>query len=261
MYDYGVENMLLTLETRGIEDDPELKLQAGEESVEIKNGAVLHVRLKRMERLVFSVMRNEDVQCIWESELRAGGARTKAWLEAGYADSRRNDIFVHPIGDPVFLTFVHNLEQTPREFTLGGLPAIVLAETWDLVILRDPQPVIGKRTVETKGASSVLNFAEIERKWVLTSETTARLEIHGKGLPRGHWLLLIPTMSPERFALGKGCGRVGGGGDRGSSGGQHLPARSEFQLTCEVRSKGSFPVDVGRFTQMIVSYPRPRRAF
>lgn len=250
MFDYGIENTRLTLETRGLEKDPELKLQAGEESVAIQNGAVLHFHLKPMERLVFSVVHNEEIQCIWASELRAGDARSKAWLQKQRADFKWNNMFVHRVGDPIFLTLIHEMEQTPREFTIGGLRATVLAETQQSVILRDPQPVIGTRVVETRGQYSELHFAEIEQKWAPTSETSARLEVHGKGMPAGHWRLGIYNLSPELFTLGKGCGRIRSQ-DRGEGGGQDLSSRSEFNVSCEIRSKGSIPLERVRFTTMI----------
>jgi hypothetical protein len=175
--------MFLTLETRGSQElDAGLKLQVGQQSVPIQNGAVLHVRLEHM----FSVVRNGEVQCTWEPYITMGGPKIEDWAAAGQSlPFSRNEIGVEPVGAPVAIIFYHDLGQAPREFKIGGLVATVLAETSVTTILRDPKPAIGMRIVQTGKQSSKLHFAEIESKLTPTSGNSAQLEIQGRGNARG----------------------------------------------------------------------------
>lgn len=254
-FEFGYENMLLTIETQGTYG-PSLKLQVGGESSPIENGAVLHVRLKPLERLVFSVMRNGEVECTWAPHIRAGDPPTKRRIAAGHVSGfQRNEIALRPVGDPVELVLFHNVEEVPREVKIGGLPATVLAETSVYLILRDPWPATGTRTVVTRGESSLLHFAEIQRRMVPTSASSALLEIQGRDVPEGYWSLGIGTAFPERFTLGKGCGgKAGPTRDTGAGGGQELPRKREFKVSCEIQSKGLFPVDPDAFTTLIVRH-------
>ena len=74
------------------------------------------------------------------------------------------DWFFTNTGSPICLQVGGKLATGSGVFRIDGLPAVVLARTSWAVILRDPRPMAGLRTVESQGYSITIPFIDVQLK-------------------------------------------------------------------------------------------------
>jgi hypothetical protein len=179
------EPMGVFLEISGDESadrEPELFIESLGDRVPVRNGATLHLAPKTGERIGFSLStRAGEPLCTWQPAIRI--VRGRPQLADGFAPAEL--LAFRRIGDPILLLAGGGLTSGPREFRIGGTPAMVLARTPWQFILRDPQPALGIRTLSSQGYQIPLRFVEIQKQLLAPHAGTRRtLEIRVRGLDR-----------------------------------------------------------------------------
>ena len=137
----------------------ELFVEFSGEKVRLENGAALHLTHRAGERLQFTLI-TEDGQplCSWQPRFLTGWRQGRP-RQGPEAFSPVEAWFFRKTGDPITL-WVGGGDS--RQFTIDGQPAMVLSYTpWE-VILRDPRPMAGLRTVVSNGYDIELRFVDIE---------------------------------------------------------------------------------------------------
>jgi hypothetical protein len=115
-------------------------------------------------------------------------------------------------GDPILLRVGGKLAREGTEFKIDGLPMPILARTSWQVILRDPNPQPGFRTITSQRYSAEIPFISLQfilqatsspRRGTLDIKVSGRKDVNLAALP-DHKLWLY-NYSPERLALQ--CGK------------------------------------------------------
>ena len=171
--------MSLTLPTVVLQSDPptiflevsndgrselleELFVEYSGVKVPLKNGMALHLEHRTGERPLFTVITaDRQPLCSWQPSFVTGW-RQGSPLQMSEAFSRVETWRFRKTGDPITLQAGGG---DSREFTIGGLPAMVLARTSSQVILRDPQPVAGRRAVQSNGYAVELRFIDLQLRF------------------------------------------------------------------------------------------------
>jgi hypothetical protein len=135
----------------------EVFMEAEGQRVPVRNGAAFHLTCRAGERLRFTLSAADgQTLCSWQPSLRRRQGRQP---EHAASFSRVDSWFFRKTGEPIALWV--GVDES-RQFTIDGAPAMVLARTpWE-VILRDPQPAVGQRTVASDGNTIALRFIDIE---------------------------------------------------------------------------------------------------
>jgi hypothetical protein len=135
----------------------EMFIESGGEKAILTNGSALHLAPGSGERIIVSLTtRDGQHLCSWQPSLVLRNAHAPSAPD-GFNPAAAG--WFHKTGDPILLRV--GGDQS-REFRIDGLPAMVLARTpWE-VILRDPRPMPGPRTVESQGYAITLRFIDIE---------------------------------------------------------------------------------------------------
>jgi hypothetical protein len=248
-------------------EQPEEKLmiRSGHETVDLRDGAALHVARRKGERLTFSVATSYGKElCSWQPPV--------AFLKKEYANAAiRNslgeprrpatiipghgDIFMmHITGEPIGLIFRHTFSEGQREFRLGGVPARVLMETPVQFFLRDPHPSAGVRKLESEGETVAVHFIDVEKRLIPTSGNRENLNITVTGWrpeAGAKWpsFLSIINLNPQEAKLD--CGIWHNRREQGEVVmlliSPSLVHDGSFAMSCEVRSVHPKPASVGDF--------------
>jgi hypothetical protein len=124
------------------------RMETGGVNVPLRNGAALRPAPKVGERILFTLTSgNGQPLCTWQPLFPRGWRSGKAPQRTD-AFSRVDAGFLRKLGDPIALWVAAG---DAREFAIEGLPAMVLARGASEVILRDPRPRAGRRSVASKG--------------------------------------------------------------------------------------------------------------
>ena len=143
------------------------------------------------------------------------------------------------------------------------MPAPVLARTPSLVILRDPQPATGLRTVGApKGYGVTLRFVDVE--WQLPQPGRDVLGVKVVGLHDMDRPAKLVLVNYNRNALTLRCGKdeTDSGAYMGLDELRSIPITpdkvrdGEFAETCRVRLSGQGRVDIGAFISELPRLPR-----
>lgn len=121
--------------------------------VAVTDGAVLALQPQHGVRIDFSLVNSDGSElCKWNplTDAPRGNPRGPSGIPPYY----------FRVGDPLAL----RVPEDAEEFRIGGVLAKVLARSPALVILRDPQPAIGSRTVSAKSYSTQLRFITIDKQ-------------------------------------------------------------------------------------------------
>ena len=150
------------------ESQQDMWMESGGERVRIRNGAALHVAPKEKERLLFSLVDSEGERlCTWQPpakvlpptlKYRPGGFLRDPFEWSAYPLAQ---LFLN-LGEPILLSVGEGLGRGSGDFRIGGFPAMVLARNPAFVILRDPQPTVGLRTIESEGYRITLPFVDTQ---------------------------------------------------------------------------------------------------
>jgi hypothetical protein len=249
----------------------ELFMEFSGGKVPLANGAVLQLAHGAGERLQFTLITREgQLLCSWQPSFRRG------WREGAPPDGP--EAFSHveawhfrKTGDPIVL--LAGADES-REFAIDGRPAMVLSRTpWE-VILRDPQPMAGRRTIESKGYAIELRFIDVEMSFSKPSSDgratltiqAPKLDLWGRRLrPRRPPLLraseyTLPTMWLHNFSrdtVNVLCGKTYWPNPRGTDDDEVRQIRvtedkirnGVFLVTCPVRfrKRGLANIDVVLF--------------
>jgi hypothetical protein len=198
---YRADPSVVYMQLSGSDFPRGLSLESGGEKVRIEDGAALHLSPQRNVRLSFSVMGKDGrALCAWATNV-ATAAGSPPFVREGFR-SRRHPDRTHDdfrnAGDPIFLAVGGRLASESGEFFVDGLPATVLARNACQVILQDPRPVPGMRTIESRGFSVTLPFVVVELKLAgAGSAGRATLEIRVLGRDR----IAMRTLPVARLAL------------------------------------------------------------
>lgn len=154
-------------------DPAELFMEGGGVRVPLRHGAAMRLAPKAAERILFTLADGDGrVLCTWPPSFRHVG---RQGLQRAPVFSGVSAWFFRNVGDPIMLSIG---TDESREFRIGGIPAMVLSWTpWE-VILRDPEPTVGSRTVNSQDAQITLRFIDV------------RVEI-SKPSPRGKATLTV----------------------------------------------------------------------
>ena len=163
---FSVESATVFLEFDG--DSPEMPremfIESGTEKVMVKDGAALHLTPRTGSRLSFSLTMEGRPLCTWQPTIKVW-PRTPPQPADGFRQlpyHLTNLAAFHKVGDPIILAVGEKLVSGSGEFRIDQLPARVLALTSWQVILRDPRPSTGLRTVESQGYLITLRFIDLQ---------------------------------------------------------------------------------------------------
>jgi hypothetical protein len=148
-----------------------LFLESGSQRIAVEDGGALHLQPMAGERLSFRLTDGEGVSlCIWQPGikvwLRSGppfgpGFRKFRFLSQYSALGNSEGAFVN-VGNPVLLQVSSDLVEKSSLFRIDGQLAAVLAKSSWQVILRDPHPATGLRTVASRGFQITLPFIQVQ---------------------------------------------------------------------------------------------------
>ncbi len=247
------------VESQGPERD--LLIATGDEMVPLKNGTVLHPPTGRGKRKDFFIITAAgEMVCAWKPSIGFAPltpvAVSKASERARQIASR---IVVYPVaGDPIFIERPRSLNKT-ETFTIGDLAATVLARSERMVILRDPGPKPGWRTIEWNGGSLNLRFAEVLFESTKRSHEPPSLNVaaHGlEGIIRSRSVVMYVT-NHSKLQGRLRCGRRVRGAETDREEARSFTIFPEmiengsFQTNCPVdwvdRNKGPMSLDASFF--------------
>ncbi len=191
----------------------------------VEDGAAVALKPKQRERIVFT-LRDKDGQalCTWapavhqlqgSAPVLPDGFLRGNFLSKFLAEGNSDGIFRNT-GDPILLSVGGKLAAGHGIYRVDDVPAMILARTSHQVVLRDPQPKTGIRTIESQGYRITLPFVEVRFALPSPAEArsgTLRVEVSGADAvrqpgseaawPRPH--LLLVNSSQERIQLK--CGK------------------------------------------------------
>jgi hypothetical protein len=244
----ALDPLRVRLEVSGLVQD-ELVLRSAYRSVPVRDGATLQVTRRPNERLIFSIAtRDGRTLCSWEPRVLV--PRKAYRVRNGFA--LLNEHWVRIAGDPIYILIGHDVDADSGDFRIDGLPATILAETPKEVILRDPRPVSGERTVESPWGQRIrLRFFNV----AMSLQSTPRGEtfmVHATGIAlrrAGQLLLRNDSPQPVKF----NCGRFRRSrGERGSGTTIGvLPGSSEIAVSCEM-APHELPIDLNDMRIMLI---------
>ena len=240
------------------------RMGTGGVTVPLEDGAALHPSPKAGERVIFTLSTADgQTLCSWQPAFWRGWS-TGPPPQRPEAFSRVDAGFLRKVGDPIALWVA---AADGREFAIAGVPAMVLARGGSEVILRDPRPMAGRRTVESKGYQIELRFIEVEMRFSKPSSNgraTLTVRVPKIDLWGGHLFALHPwemegsTLADLTLANYSGdtvsllCKGVHGSNLLGTDADDYRQLRitrnkirdGDFQDTCSVRFKKPGAVDI-----------------
>ncbi len=147
-----------------------LFLHTAGERVPVEDGRAISLKPKEGERIVFT-LRDETGQalCAWVPAIRQLKGRSpefpdgflKSSFVSKYFAQGNTDNMFRNVGDPIALAVGGELAAGHGVYRIDDSPATVLARTSYEVIIRDPQPKAGLRTVESQGYATTIPFVEV----------------------------------------------------------------------------------------------------
>jgi len=189
-------------------------LESGAAKTAVRDGAALHLSPQRNARLAFSVV-DADGRRLCEWVPRVGTSRANPpFVTEGFDRSNRaaqwmpcRPQFFRIAGDPLLLVVGGTLANESATFWTDGVEMPVLARNAHHVILRDPRPAAGLRTIESRGYSIALPFVVLQIEAV---GTTLEIKVLGReriplpALPERRIALLNPAPGQIELACGRG---------------------------------------------------------
>jgi hypothetical protein len=241
----------------------ELTLVAGAQTVQVAPGVRLRIDVKPHERLVFQVFAKPGRElCEWRPSFLAWRSRPVTIPSGpGHLNEVESWDFRNT-GEPIMLR-VRGSELGP--YMIDGQIAAVLARSPFWVILRDPNPSAGERTVAAGSESVRLRFVDVEVSFGKGAATQhANLIVRIRGVlfrgrrlwPLGHvqgasfpWLIMSNF---RRDVVELRCGRpVSDARDKDSEEMVSMDVRGGavhgniITVTCAVRIRGAGKPEVG----------------
>lgn len=199
---YRSNPSLVYMQVSGSDLPNGLLLESGGERVRIEDGAALRLSPERNKRLTFAVVdRSGQHLCEWVTKVGTSKSNPPA-IPEGFSSraamSVRSRGFklqgFQTAGDPILLQVGGNLARESGEFSIDGAPMTVLARNACQVVLLDPHPAAGLRTIESRGYSISLPFVFLRLDF---NAARATLKITVLGRDR----IPLPELSSHRVSL------------------------------------------------------------
>jgi hypothetical protein len=211
---------VIYMRVTGADQPQDLFLDSGGEKVPIRDGGALHLSPKRNQRLIFSVTGPDNKSlCEWVAQVGTSkrdpppipeGFAANSDLSRQFRGSKHQGF--QNAGDPILLFVGGKLANESAQYSIDDLPATVLARNAGHVILEDPHPAAGMRTIESRGYSISVPFIALEMKLrnsTVPGPTSIEITLLGRdqiqlpALPFRR--LILQNLDPGRLQLL--CGR------------------------------------------------------
>jgi hypothetical protein len=202
---FDEEWLAMVISSKG--DTAGLSIESVEETIPLRNSAVLETVSRRGQRPGFSILnRDRERLCTWQPEVFPIQLRRTPlpyeWLTA------RQRLSYRKIGEPVVFLTEGTTPSDTDIFRIEGAQMTILAYTRDQMILRDPNPSLGLRRI--RGESYDVTFRFIETRIALTGHSqtrkTADITVRGLETLSQPAMLKLDIRNPEAAHLG--CGRI-----------------------------------------------------
>ncbi len=197
---FRVEFLTVYLEVTN--PQPGLFLQIGAQKIPVRDGASFNLDPEVDERPVFSLVNGDGGRlCSWQPGERVWAYDPPADVALTLRLHRlmRNALpWFFIAGDPLVLAA---RSKTAKDFTIDGEPARVLARTTRQVILRDPKPSSGFRTVKAQRYEVMVAMVEVEKR---VSDGSLQMKITGPEVLTGGAAVTIFNLN--RAAAELHCG-------------------------------------------------------
>jgi hypothetical protein len=186
----GFRVELLTFYLEVSNPQPGLFFQTGVQKVPVSDNGAISLEPDIDQRPTFTIVDSQGRKlCSWQPSERVWAHDPPAVISRPLRLIRlmRNaQPWFYNAGDPV--TVVPVRSKTAREFTIDDEPARLLARSTLYVILRDPKPSAGFRTVKSQGAEIILPMVELRKE---LSGSTLRITVNGPEVLTGPAVLTI----------------------------------------------------------------------
>jgi len=182
---------------------PDLFFQTGSQKVPAADGAAISLEPEIDARPAFTILNGQGQRlCSWQPNERVWAYDPPVVPTPAKRLTRlmRNvQPWFYIAGDPV--TVVPVRTKTARDFTIDDVPARVLARSTRFVILRDPNPSAGFRTVKSQGGEVILAMVQVRKE---LSGNALRITVTGPEVLTGSAAVTIFNMN--RGAAELHCG-------------------------------------------------------
>jgi hypothetical protein len=160
---FRVEFLTVYLEVSN--PQPDLALQTGAQNIPIRDGSSFSMEPEVDERPTFAITDREGTRlCSWQPTERVWAYDPPVITPPAQRLHRlmRDALpWFFIAGDPLVLP---TRSKTARDFTIDGEPARVLARTSRHVILRDPEPTPGFRTVKAQHYETIVAMVQVQKQ-------------------------------------------------------------------------------------------------
>jgi hypothetical protein len=146
-----------------------LFVETGAEKSILKNGVTLHLIPKMGERIALTLSDSTGERlCAWQPAIKIR-AHSPPHIDDGFRTFCCGFRVFYNTGDPLLLEVGGKLASGSGEFRVDGITAVILARTSWQVILRDPQPAAGLRTVKSDAYWITIPFVDVQLQLRATS--------------------------------------------------------------------------------------------
>jgi hypothetical protein len=160
---FRVEFLTIYLEVANAQ--PDLLFQSGSQKIPVRDGASFSLDPEIDERPTFGITDRETKSlCSWQPSERVWAYDPPVITPPAQRLHRlmREALpWFFIAGDPLVLPV---RSKNPRDFAIDGEPARVLARTTRHVILRDPKPSAGFRTVKAQRYETIVAMLEVQKQ-------------------------------------------------------------------------------------------------
>lgn len=241
----------------------EMSLEPGGQAVAVQDGAALHLAPAKGDRILFSLAAPDGRRlCTWQPPIRVW-THSPPQVEDGFRTVPFNRYPTvisgfRNAGDPILLQVGGPLAAGSGNFRIDEAPARILARTSWQVILRDPHPAAGLRTIASQGYAITLPFVFLELRPERRPHGRDTLEIRVSGLasvnlpPMPAAVLSLANYSRETMSVL--CGKSYLSDDEEWVEARMIELRrdshGEFTSSCKVKFRRPGPVSLdGMFTE------------
>jgi hypothetical protein len=188
-----------------------LFIESDGEKAPFRNGPVLRTVRKRGKRVSFSVVTHEgEGLCTWQPQIYVNPPHPSPasvdYVRLNAADRR----LFRRLGQPIeWVTAGSGIKET-ESFRIDGLPMTVLAVTPFEIILRDPAPALGWRTIQAAGYETTYRFVDVRLQVHTVSAARSTLDVLVKGLENLKQTVNLLLINYSRDMVSLNCGESKG---------------------------------------------------
>jgi len=207
---YRSDPSVVSMQVSGDDFPKELLLESNGEKAPIRDGAGLHLSPKRNKRLTFSITSTDGKSlCEWAASVGTSkfdppvipegfGPRSDLSFQRTIPRVTTKMQGFRNAGDPILLQVGGELASETARFSMDGFPARVLARNAGQVILEDPHPAAGMRTIKSRGYAISIPVIVLEMKLLnSTSPGPTSIEVNVLGRDR----IDLPALPTRHLSL------------------------------------------------------------